>query len=240
MEKPLRALELITGLSKTIVATKSYELFGTIMESGVAVEKKMEAARLALHAAYRSGLESVPPVGDPKHILDFLRFHVGSHVGREERSHAVSSVMRAIDSASNDPMSQSQTRRTEAVDNLLAEFIQPPYPEEFEWWYGVLWCRYGGLDLSVPKKVGGIGMDDRVDLKKCRNAIEKEMKRVKKLGGVTNIVTLEETHSRLTAFIDHREKVCDKFSGIWTGLISFPPRCIFQFCPSHDQLVHFI
>jgi hypothetical protein len=36
----------------------------------------MEAARLALHAAYQPGLESVPPVGDPKHILDFLRYHI--------------------------------------------------------------------------------------------------------------------------------------------------------------------
>ena len=244
-KKPFRALELITRLSTTAVAAKSYELFGTIMQSGTAVERKMKAARLALHAAYRSGLGCVPPAGDSKHIFDFLRFHIGPRIGREERSHAVSSVMRAIDSASNGPTPRAQTWRIEAADELLTGFHQSAHPEEFEWWYRVLWLHYGGLDHDVRKRVDEIAMngDDRVDLKQCRIAIEKEIERVKELDGATNIdiMTLEDTYTRLSTFIDHREKVREEFSGIWTVFISFfPSRRVYQFCLSHGQLIPFI
>ena len=242
-EKPLRALKLITRLSTTTVATKSYELFGTIMQSGATVKRKMKAARLALHAAYRPGLESVPPVGDPKHIFDFLCFHIGPCVGREERTHAVSSAMRAIDSASNGPTPQARTWRIEAADELLAGFRKSPHPGEFEWWYGVLWLHYGELEHDVRKRVDEIARngDDRVDLKQCRTAIEKEIERVKELDGVTNIVALEETYSTLSTFIDHREKVREECSGIWTVFISFfPSRRVYQFYLSHGQLIPFI
>ena len=274
-KKPLRALKLITRLSTTTVATKSYELFGTIMQSGVAEEKKMEAARLALHAAYRSELESVPPVGDPKHILDFLRFHIGPCVELEERSHAVSLAMRAIDSASNGPKPLARTWHIEAANELLTGFHESPHLKEFGWWYGILWFHYGGLGLDVRKRVDEIARngDDRVDLKQCRTAIEKELERVKEwvkelgrvnelekvkelerveelekveelervkelekikelelervkeLERVTNmIVTLEEAYTTLSTFIDHREKVREEFSGVWTVFISlFPP-----------------
>jgi len=91
-ERPLRALKLITRLSTTAVAMKSYELFRIIMQSEVAQEKKMEAARLALHAAYRSRLKSAPPVGNPKHIFDFLCHHVGPRVKTADRICAIDSA----------------------------------------------------------------------------------------------------------------------------------------------------
>ena len=50
---------------------------------------------------------------------------------------------------------------------------------------------------------------DRVDLIQCRIAIEKEIERVKGLDPATCIAALEEAYSRLTALIDHREKVRD-------------------------------
>jgi len=204
-ERPLRALMLITRLSTNAVASKSYELFKTIMRSTVAPERKMEAARLALHAAYQPGLESLPPVGDPKHIFEFLHYHIGSHVKTEDRAHAISSVMRAIDSACG---SRTTTWCIENAGELMAWFEKSPEPKEFEWWYGVLWLYYGGLDSGIRERMDEIAMseDDRIDLKQCRTVIEKEIERVKELDGASDIVrSLDDAYTRLTALIDHRD-----------------------------------
>jgi len=220
-ELPFRALNLITRLRNAAVSTRSYELFKTIMESDVGQERKMEAARLALHAAYPPGLESVPPARDPQLILSFLRSHVDPGVGRND--HTISSAMRAIDSASENPASQSWTWRIENAGELLTWFGQSTYPEEFNWWYGVLWLHYGELDPEVRDRMDEIGMsgDDRVDLKQCRVAVEKEIERVKGLDGAKSIVrSLEDAYDRLTALINYREMVSGEFSSIWTGLIS--------------------
>ena len=58
---PSRVLKLVTRVKMNTVAMRSYELFETIMRPTVVQEKKMEAARLALHAAYPPGLKSAPP-----------------------------------------------------------------------------------------------------------------------------------------------------------------------------------
>jgi hypothetical protein len=79
-EQPLRALRLITRLRTTTVATKSYELFETIMQSTVVEAKKMEAARLALHPSYQQKLD--PAVGDPEHIRNFRHYYKTSVLGR--------------------------------------------------------------------------------------------------------------------------------------------------------------
>jgi len=185
----------------------------------------MEAARLALDAAYRSRLKSVPPVGDPKCILDFLRYHVGPRVKVKDRIHAIDSAMRAIDSTSDDPTSQSWTWRIESADELLIGFQQSPHPEGFKWWYRVLWIHYGGLDPGVRNRLDEIAMNggDRVDLIQCRIAIEKEIERVKELDAAICIAALEEAYSRLTALIGHREKVRDELSATWKELIFFFP-----------------
>lgn len=210
---PLCVLKLITRLSTTAIATKSYELFGTIMQSEVAEEKRMEAARLALDAAYRPKLESPPLVGDPKHILDFLRYHVRPCVKSKHRNYAVSSAVRAIDSASGDPTSQSWALHMEDAGELLTGLQQSRHSEGFEWWYRVLWVHYGGLDPDVRSRLDEIATngDDGVDLKRCQTAVEKEIERAKGLNGTTTIGALEDAYNRLTTFVDHREKVCDEF-----------------------------
>jgi len=210
-EWPLCVLEHVTRLSTSAVATKSYELFGTIMKSEVAEEKRMEAARLALDAAYRPKLEFPPPVGDPKHILDFLRYHVRPCVKSKHRNFAVSSAVRAIDSASSDPTSQSWTLRMEDAGELLTGLKQSRHSEGFEWWYRVLWIHYGGLDPDVRSRLDEIATngDDGVDLKRCRTAVEKEIERVKELDRTAAIGALEDAYNRLTSFVDHREKVRD-------------------------------
>ena len=211
-EWPLRVLKLITRLSTAAVATKSYELFGTIMQSKVAEGKKMEAARLTLDAAYRPKLEFALPVGDPKPILDFLRYHVKTHVRSEHHNHAISSAMRAIDSTSGNPTSQSWTWRIEDAGELLTGFQAPLHPEGFEWWYRVLWTHYGGLDPDVRSRLDEIATngDDGVDLKRCRVAVEKEIERVKELDETANTEALEDAYNRLTAFVDRKEKVRNK------------------------------
>ena len=210
-ERSLRALQLITRLSTTDVATKSYELFETIMQSEVAQEEKMEAARLALYAAYRPGLKSAPPVGDPKWILDFLRYHVGPDVAVEDHIHAISLGICAIDSASDDPTSQSWTWRIESAGELLTGFQQSSHPEGFKWWYSTLWIHYWGLDPGVRDRLDNIAVNggDSVDLKQCRIAVEKEMERAKVLDAAACVAALERAHRKLSALIGHGEKVRD-------------------------------
>jgi len=228
-ERPLRALMLITRLSTTVVALKSYELFKTVMQSTVAPVRKMEAARLALHAAYQPGLESLPPVGDPKHILDFLHYHIDYRVEMEDRAHAISSAMRVIDSACG---SRTTIWCIENAGELMTWFEKSPDPEEFEWWYGVLWLHYGGLDSGIRERMDGIAMsgDGRIDLKQCRVVIEKEMERVKELDRTSGIVkSLDDAYTRLTALIDHRDRVRDEFSGFRMGLRPFSSSPIYRF-----------
>lgn len=195
------------------VATKSYELFGMIMQSRVAQEKKMEAACLTLDAAYRPKLEFAPPVGDPKPILDFLLYHVRACVKNKRHDFAISSAMRAIDSTSGNPTSQSWTWRIEDAGELLTGFQESPHPEGFEWWYRVLWIHYGGLNPDVRSRLDEIATDgdDGVDLKRCRIAVEEEIERVKDLDGTATTEALEDAYNRLTAFVNHGEKVRDGF-----------------------------
>ena len=100
-EQPLRALQLIMRLRKATVATKSYGLFKTIMQSNVVEAKKMEAARLVLHPSYQQKL--FLPVRDPKHIHNFLHYY--NNLRTERRDHATL-VMPAADPVSNNPTLQ--------------------------------------------------------------------------------------------------------------------------------------
>jgi len=220
---PLYMLQLTAQVRTTAVAVKSYRLFETIMRSTAEQERKMKAAQLALSAAYPPGLEPAPPAArDPQLILSFLRSHVDPSVGRKDR--AISSAMRAIDSASENPASRSWTWRIEDAGELLTWFGQSSRSEEFNWWYGVLWLHYGEVDPEVWGRMDEIGMsgDDRVDLKQCKVAVENEVERVRRLDGATSIVrSLEEAYDRLTDLIDHRERVSNRsFQAVWTGLIS--------------------
>ena len=215
LERPFRALTLITRLRANIVAARSYELFRTIMESTVAQERKMEATQLTLHAAYQPGLESVTPIQDPHLIFDFLRSHIDPSVERNYQ--AISSAMRAIDSTSENPASRSWTWHMENADELLTWFQQSSHPGAFNWWYRILWLHYGVLDPGVRGRMDDIAKsgDDRVDLKQCRVAVEKEIERVTELDEATNIVgSLKEAYNRLTVSIDYRENVRDRLSGI--------------------------
>ena len=222
-ELPFRALRLITRLGTTAVALKSYELFKVIIQSATAPERKMEAARLALRAAYCPGLKSLPPVGDPKHVLDFLRYHIDSQVKMEDRTHAIASAMRAIDSTYGN---RTTTWCIENADDLTTWFQGSSDPKKFEWWYGILWLHYGGLDSGIRERMDEIAMssDDRFDLKWCRVLIEKETERVKELDGASDVMkSLDDAYTRLTALIDHRERVRGELLGFQMGLIFFPP-----------------
>lgn len=194
----------------------------------------MKAARLALSGAYQSEPQSVPPVQDPKHVLDFLH----SCIQGGDQSRDISSARRAIDSASENLMSQSWDWGVENIDKLLTGFHRSPYPEEFKWWYGILWLHYGVLDPDVQSRVDEIAMDgdDRVDLKWCRIAVEKEIERVKAKGPDGAVITkrLEGACHNLTAIISRKEKVRDELLGIKPGFISFfPSSRVHRFRLSH-------
>ena len=225
-KRPFRALRLITQLRMNAVSTRSYELFKTIMGSPVAQEKKMEAARLALHAAYPPGLESVPPVQDPPLILAFLRDHIDPSVEMEDRTHAIASAIRAIRSASNGPLSRSWTWCIDNAGELLTGLQQSPDSKEFKWWYTTLWRYRGKLDLSIRGRMDNIAKNggDEIDLKGCKVAVEEEIDKVKGSGGALHILkSLDDARTRLTELIDDREKVRDELSCFWVGLISFFP-----------------
>ena len=71
-------MKLIAPLSRTDVATKNYHLFQTVMHTPVSLihpREKLEASRLASHAASKGGGEPLPPVDDPQDILTFLNHH---------------------------------------------------------------------------------------------------------------------------------------------------------------------
>ena len=222
-DRPFRALKLITRLREPTVALKSYMLLETIMRSTVVPIRKMEAARLALHGAFQPGLEILPLVEDPKHILDVLYYHVDPLVEPDARAHAISSVMRAINCAHN---SRKTTWYIENAEELMTWFQQSADPEEFAWWYGILWLHYEGLDPGVRDKVDEVARsgDDRIDLKLCRFAIEKDIERMTELGVDSEVVnSLHSAYNRLTALIDHRDRVRDELLGFRTDLISFLP-----------------
>ena len=124
----------------------------------------MEAARLALHAAYHPGFGSLPPVGDPEHVPDFLRYHIDPCVRIEGHTHAISSAMRAIDSAANNP---TTTWGIENADEFLTGFHESTGLKQFKRWYGILWFHYVGLGSGIRESMDEITMngDDRIDLK---------------------------------------------------------------------------
>ena len=167
------------------VAMRSYKLLKEIMGSTVAQKEKMEAARLALHAAYPPGLESVPSVQDPPLILEFLRYHVDQSVKMEDRAHAIASAIRAIRSASNGPLSQSWTWCIDNTGELLTGLQKSPDSEEFKWWYMILWRYRGKLDASIWGRMDDIAKNggDEIDLKGCKVAVEEEIDKVEGLGG---------------------------------------------------------
>lgn len=151
-ERSLRALTLVTQLRTPAVSTKSYELFRTIMDSKVVQERKMVAARLALDAAYQPGFT----VGDPKHIIDFLRYCFDQGVPGENSNHSVSATIRTTDPASDDPTSQFGTWGIEDVDKLLAEYqqeMEKANEAEGATAVGTLEGAHGGLSAFLDGKM---------------------------------------------------------------------------------------
>lgn len=143
LERSLRALQLITKLRTTTVATRSYELFETIMESTVEKSKKMEAARLALYPSYRQ--KTLLPVKDPRHIYNFLQYC--NNLRTRGSGHATSVVPAANPVPLNNPsMGQFQTRPTGNASGLSTGLHGFPDKEELDWWNG-LWS--GALGSSV-------------------------------------------------------------------------------------------
>ena len=136
LERLLRPLRLITRLRTTTVATKSYELFETIMQSSVPESTKMKAARLVLYPSYQQKRD--PPVKDPEHIRSFLRYYNNLRAKRRDRA---TLVVPATYPPSN-PVLPSRSRSTGNASGLLPLL---PDQEELNWW-GELCSRLGDGD----------------------------------------------------------------------------------------------
>jgi len=142
LERSLRALQLITRLRTTTVATRSYELFETIMQSTVEKSKKMEAARLALYPSYRQ--KTLLPVKDPRHIYNFLQYC--NNLRTRGSGHATSVAPATNPGPNNHSMARFQTRPIGNASGLSTGLRGLPDKEELDWWNG-LWS--GALGSSV-------------------------------------------------------------------------------------------
>jgi hypothetical protein len=81
------------------IAQLSYELFHTIMASGVAGDKKCEAARPTMNGAY-SWDKYLPWVEDPKDVLVFLEHHIELQANGETQDIPITNAPRALAYAS--------------------------------------------------------------------------------------------------------------------------------------------
>ena len=91
-------MKLITLLSRTDVATKSYHLFHTVMHTPVPLGG-WEASRLALHGAYKG--ELLPLVDDPQDILTFLNHHFELALQGNDQDGPIQNALRALAHATN-------------------------------------------------------------------------------------------------------------------------------------------
>ena len=78
IDRALKAMEIIAPLTMDEIATESFHLFHLIMRTSVSdtcpQEKKWQAARHAMHGAYKWD-KFLPWIGDPQDILVFLGHH---------------------------------------------------------------------------------------------------------------------------------------------------------------------
>lgn len=106
IDQALEAMELIVPLSESDVATKSYQLLHDVMQKPISLvyteEKKWQAARLAMHGAYKWD-KFLPWVDDPQDILTFLDYHfelATQDFGNQDEP--IQNALRALAYASND------------------------------------------------------------------------------------------------------------------------------------------
>lgn len=105
IDRALQAMALIAPFSQDQIATKSYHLFRVIMQAPISFsfsqEKKWEAARLAVHGAYKWD-KFLPWVDDPQDILVFLDHHFDLATrGGEDQDEPIQNALRALAYASN-------------------------------------------------------------------------------------------------------------------------------------------
>ena len=72
----VEALELAVSLRDRRICARSYSLFRIIVDKANQKSELWSPARLCLQGAYSSRPGDVPQVGDPKHLLEFLHYHM--------------------------------------------------------------------------------------------------------------------------------------------------------------------
>ena len=103
IDRALESMELIAPLAGNDVAEKSYSLFHVVMQAPVSPafsqEKKWEAARFAMHGAYKWD-KFLPWVEDPHDILTFLGHHFDLATNGGNQDGPIQNALRALSYAS--------------------------------------------------------------------------------------------------------------------------------------------
>ena len=111
----LRALRLVTRLAVADVSVASFRLFKTIMGYDNLTDQHWEAARLAIHGAFRVRAEVTPSIlGDLNEVLKFLDHHLDFQGAGEDHGSSISFAIDAIilksDSYWADPLAVENIR----------------------------------------------------------------------------------------------------------------------------------
>lgn len=107
IKRALAIMKSITPHAKDNAAQKSYDLFHAAMQakpsSNYSRKDQMEVARIAMEGAFKWDKSLLPPVGDPDHIVEFIRhYFLGlskadmDHTGTKEHLEAIRNALCAV------------------------------------------------------------------------------------------------------------------------------------------------
>jgi len=98
----VEALSLMVLLQDHRICARSYALFRSIMDIVNNNDSLWLPARLSMQGAYTSSMSNVPQVGDPKPVLEFLRYHISPQQRANVGDQPIHHVFSALALASNE------------------------------------------------------------------------------------------------------------------------------------------
>ena len=121
----VRALQLVTRLAVRDVADASYGLFKAIMASNDLTDEHWEAARLAIHGAFQRSIDgTLPQVGEPMEILQFLNRHLGLQGEGKDHASSIAVALNAITSTQNGRFTPRMVECIKNFDCALPPFVK--------------------------------------------------------------------------------------------------------------------
>jgi len=115
------ALSLVIQLLDRRICTRCYALFRTIMDLGNLDDTLWELARLSLKGAYTGSTFDISPVGNPKQLLEFLRYHVSPQQRANVGDQPIYHVFSALAFASDEETHRELARTDDLSDPLFID-----------------------------------------------------------------------------------------------------------------------